>query len=162
MASIVISVYQNKNDKSKAYGKFYGRVKHTTMVDTQLLCENAAADSGIEEADVAIIFDALLKQIKEQLCSGHPIKVENLGTMKLGISSTGVSTEDIRKRKPDFDPTKEDIRKYLTSKMVKGAHFLFTPSDEIKTLLRSVKFQTDKSEWEDYMNSQDENDDDNG
>jgi hypothetical protein len=30
---------------------------------------------------------------------------------------------------------------------VKKAHILFTPTEEVKQLLRSVKFETDKTEW---------------
>ena len=162
MAQITICVYQNNNEHSDAYRKFYGRVKHSTEIDAKTLCAHTAKDSGIEESDVAIVFDALLKQIEEQLCNGHPIKVEGLGTMKVGISSTGVSENEIREKYPDFDPEVEDIRKYLNSRQVKGAHFLFVPSNEIKTLLRSVKFHTDKSEWEEYMETEQVNSEGNG
>lgn len=154
MAQITISVYQNKNPKLKAYGKFYGRVKHSTTIDVKTLCAHTAKDSGIEEAEVVTVFDAVLKQIEEQLCNGHPIKVEGLGTMKVGVSSKGVSEQDVKKKYPKFDPATEDICKYLSARQVKSAKFLFTPCEEIKTMLRGVKFQTDKSEWADYMNQQ--------
>lgn len=148
MSKISIVVYQNNNQYSPAYKKYYGRVKHSSTVDVQMLCNHVAMDSGIEVSNVAVVFDALLKQIKEQLCGGHPIKVDGLGSMKVGIKSKGVGAADVKKRYPNFDPEKEDIRKYLSARQVEGAHLLFTASDDIKTLLRAVKFETDKSEWE--------------
>ena len=167
MAQINISVYQNNNSYSSVFGKYFGRVKHSTVIDAKTLCAHTALDSGIEEAEVATVFDAVLKQIKEQLCNGHPIRLDDLGTMKIGIKSVGVSEADVKSKHPEFDPAKDDIRKYLSASQVKGAHFLFTPCEEVKRLLRGVKFVTDKSDWADYLNSlntetADEGDDNNG
>ena len=95
-----------------------------------------------------MVYDAEAKQIKELVCNGHAIKVEGLGTFKIGVSSKGVSEAEIQERHPEFDPTKDDIRKYLSAKQIKKARLLFTPCEEIKEALRAVKFETDKSEWE--------------
>ncbi len=158
MAKIKIGVYQNTNEKSLAYGKYYGQVMHTSAIDPETLCKHAAMDSGIEESHVALVYDALLKQMKEQLCNGHPIKVENLGTFKLGVSSEGWSVEDVQERYPKFDPTKDDIRKYLSAKQVKEAYILFAPCDTIKEALRSIKLESDKTEWQNVMAQEKEND----
>lgn len=64
----------------------------------------------------------------------------------------------VKARHPEFDPTKEDIRKYLSAKQVKKARLVFIPCQEIKEALRSVKFETDKSEWI----SDDNNNENNG
>ncbi len=154
MATVTISVYQNNNEQMRSYLKFYGRVKHEGIVDAKVICNHAARDSGIEESEVSTIFDAILKQIQEQLCMGRPIKVEGLGTLKIGFHSDGVSAADVQQKHPDFDPTTDDIRKYLVaSRQVKNPHLIFTPSDEIKTNLREIKFRTDKSDWADYMSN---------
>ena len=154
MATVTISVYQNNNEHMKSYQKFYGRVKHEDIVDVKVLCNHAARDSGIEEAEVSTSFDAILKQIQEQLCLGRPIKVEELGTLKIGFHSDGVSAADVQEKHPDFDPTTDDIRKYLVaSRQVKNPHLIFTPSDDIRNNLREVKFHTDKSDWADHLNN---------
>lgn len=162
MAIIKIRVYQNNNEHSNAYKKFYGRVKHTTEIDPKTLCSHAAKDSGIEESDVATVFEALFKQIEELLCNGHPIRVDGLGTMKLGVTSSGVAESEVIAKYPKYDPEKEDVRKYLTARQVKGVHLLFVPCEEIKTHLRSVKFQTDKTEWEEYMKTERADSNENG
>ena len=151
MAKVKISIYQNRNKKSKNYKQFYGRVKHNSTIEPATLCAHAANDSGIEEAKVAIVFEGVLKQMKEQLCLGHPITLDGMGTFKIGISSEGVSTEDVQRRYPQFDPETDDIRRYLSARQVKSAHLLFNPSVEVKTLLRAIKFETDKTEWASLM-----------
>lgn len=147
MAQVKIRVYQNNNTYSNAYGKFYGRVQHSTEIDVPTLCAHVAMDSGVEQAQVAIVFDAVAKQMKEQLCNGHPIKVEGIGTFKIGIQSEGWGPEEVRKIYKNFDPETEDIRKYLSARQVKKAYVLFMPTEEVKQMLRSVKFETDKTEW---------------
>ena len=147
MAQVRIRVYQNNNSYSQAYGKFYGRVLHSTEIDVPTLCAHVAMDSGVEQAQVAIVFDAVAKQMKEQLCNGHPIMVEGIGTFKVGISSEGWGETEVKKLYPNFDPEKEDIRKYLSARQVKKAYLLFAPTEEVKKMLRSVKFETDKTEW---------------
>lgn len=158
MSTIIISVYRNTNMESKAYNKFYGRVRHTSTIDVTTVCKHAAMDSGIEESQVVLINDAQQKQMKELLCNGHPIEVPELGTFKLGVSSVGLSVEDVKRRYPKFNPETDDIRLYLTANQVKEAHILFTPSDTIKNALRSIKMVTDKSDWQAPESA---NDDDN-
>lgn len=148
MSIIRIGVYQNNNQSSPAYKKFYGRVLHSETISSKALCAHAAKDSGIEESSISVVFDAFLKQFEEQLCGGHPIKVDWLGLFRLGVHSSGIGVNDVRKAHPEFDPDKEDIRKYVSARQVKSAHLLFTPCEEIKDLLRAVKFETDKSQWE--------------
>lgn len=157
MAKVKIGVYKNNNLKSLAYGKYYGCVNHTSAIDSTTLCKHAAMDSGIEESQVALIYDAQLKQMKEQLCNGHPIVVPELGTFKLGISSEGVSLADVRKRHPEFDPETEDIRKYLSAKQVKDVYILFTPCDSIKESLRGIKLETDKTIWQAQIENEKKN-----
>jgi predicted histone-like DNA-binding protein len=147
MGTIKIVIYQNRNKKSKNYKQFYGRVKHHSLIEPAVLCAHAAQDSGIEEAKVAIVFEGVLKQMKEQLCLGHPIILDEMGTFKIGVTSEGVTAEDVQRRYPQYDPETDDIRQYLSARQVKGAHLLFRPSTEVKTLLRSIKFDTDKTEW---------------
>ena len=148
MGKIKIKLYQNNNRKSDQYKFFYGRAYQATPIDESTLCEHAALDSNIEKSEIAMVYDAEAKQIKVLVCNGHAIKVEGLVTCKIGVSSKGVSEAEIQERHPEFDPTKDDIRKYLSAKQIKKARLLFTPCEEIKEALRSVKFETDKSEWE--------------
>lgn len=148
MSTVKIQVYRNNNEKSSAYGKYYGRVMHSPIIDVTTLCLHAAMDSGIEESQLSLVYDAQQKQMKELLCNGHTIEVEGLGTFKLGVCSEGVTVADVQRRYPQFNPETDDIRRYLTANQVKSAHILFTPCESIKSALRAIKLVTDKTEWE--------------
>jgi len=158
MGKIIIELYQNNNRKSDNYQFFYGRARKASPVDATTLSEHAASDSSIEASEIANIYDAQFKQIKELACNGHAIKLEGWGTFKISVSSKGISEAEIQERHPEYDPAKDDIRKYLSARQVKKARLLFIPCQEIKDALRSVKFETDKSEWI----SDDDNDNNNG
>ena len=147
MGKLIIELYQNNNEKSDNYKNFYGRVRKATSVDANTLGEHAANDSNIEASEIANIYDAEFKQIQELACNGHAIRLDGWGTFKLSVSSKGISEAEVIARHPEFDPTKDDIRKYLSANQVKKAKLVFTPCQEIKDALRSVKFETDKSEW---------------
>ena len=161
MAKVTIKVYQILNTKSAAYGKYYGRVHQNSIIEPETLCKHAAMDSGIEQSEIAVVSDAVMKQLNELLFNGHPIKVTGLGTFKLGISSEGVSAADVQHRYPEFDPSKDDIRKYLSTKQVKKVFIHFTPSETIKAALRAVKVETDKTEWAAQMALEKENNNNN-
>ena len=147
MGKVRIKIYQNKNSKAQAYKKFYGKVQHSSTIDASTLCEHAAMDSGIERSLVPTVYDAQLKQMKELLCNGHAIKVDSLGTFKLGVESEGVTAAEVHERYPRFNPETDDIRKYWSARQVKRSRLLFTPCAEIKAALRSVKYETDKTDW---------------
>jgi len=147
MSKIKIRVYQNHNRNSKSYKKYFGRVQHSSTVDSTTLCLHAAMDSGIESTAIAQVYDAQQKQMKEQLFNGHTIVIPELGTFKIGVASEGLSVADVQERYPQFDPETEDIRKYLSARQVKKAYLLFTPCAAIKEALRAIKFETDKVEW---------------
>lgn len=146
MAQVRIRVYQN-NKFSSAYGKFYGRVQHSTEISVEKLCAYVAMDSGVEQAQVAIVFDAVAKQIKEQLCNGHPIKVEGIGTFKVGISSGGWGVEEVKELYPSFNLEKDDIRKCLSAsdfragKDIEKIRLILLPDKEIKKELKNMKFE---------------------
>jgi len=147
MGKIIIKLYQNNNEKSDIYKQFFGRVRHATTIDKQTLAEHAAADSQIEASDIATVYEAQFKQIQQMVCYGHAIQVDGLGVFKLSISSEGISPEEVQRRHPEYDPEKDDIRDFLNARQVKNARLLFIPSKEIKEALRSIKFETRKSEW---------------
>ena len=147
MGKIIIKLYQNNNEKSDVYKQFFGRVHHATTIDKYTLGEYVAADSQVEASDVVAVYEAQFKQIQQMVCNGHAIQVEGLGVFKLSVSSEGVSPEEVQRRNPKYDPQKDDIRDFLNARQVKKARLLFIPSKEIKEALRSVKFETRKSEW---------------
>ena len=87
-----IRLYQNKNKKSKAYGKYYGRVKATKTLNTTQLAQHIAEHGSIITEDVLLsTINKMTKCIKELLKDGKNVKLDGLGTFYLSVTSTGDS-----------------------------------------------------------------------
>ena len=125
MAKVTIEVYQILNTKSPAYGKFFGRVRQNSTIESATLCKHAAMDSGIEEGEVAMVSDAVLKQVKELLLNGHPIRIPHLGLLKMSVNSKGTTS----------------VSEYNAGHEITNIHLVFTPDAEIKAELESLKFE---------------------
>ena len=84
MGKVMISVYQNKNDKSAAYGKYYGRIVHTETLNTRKLAKHIAEHGSVYTQDV--VEGVLTKAeacIVEMLLESKKVKLEGLGTFYL-------------------------------------------------------------------------------
>ena len=87
-----LRLYQNKNKKSKAYGKYYGRVKATKTLNTTQLAQHIAEHGSIITEDVLLsTINKMTKCIKELLKDGKNVKLDGLGTFYLSVTSTGDS-----------------------------------------------------------------------
>ena len=125
MGRMKVTPYQNTNDKSSAFGKWFMRAKHYGTLTVEDLSNHIAWDSKVERTTVTQITKAVVKQMKELLMNGHPIRVPHLGLLKVQVSSEGAEKE-------------ED---YNASKHIKNAHLILIPTVEIKEELRKMKFE---------------------
>jgi len=92
-------------------GKWYARAVPTGCVETKELAEIMQRNCTVKKADIVAVIAELVDTMREQLQQSHRVKLEGLGSFKLGLTSTGAATA------ADFD-----IRKN-----VKGVHVVFTP-----------------------------------
>ena len=104
-----VTPYQNKNDKmTKAYGKWFMRAKPYGVLSMEDLSNHISMDSKVERTMVSQIAKAVVKQMRELLMNGHPIRIPHLGLLKVQVSTEGEIKEEMRKMKfeKDYDPTK--------------------------------------------------------
>lgn len=116
--------YQNNNAFSKAYSKWFFRPFYEVPLNVDDLAEHIAKDSKLERSKVSTITSAIMKQMGELLCNGHPIRVPHLGLMKLGATSKGVET----------------LKEYNAGTEITDLYVLLTPNKEIKNAIRGIKF----------------------
>ena len=84
MSKIIYDVYQNKNEDSSAFGKYYGRIVHTETLNTRKLARHIAEHGSVYTQDV--VEGVLTKAeacIVEMLLESKKIKLEGLGTFYL-------------------------------------------------------------------------------
>lgn len=115
----------NPNDKNapkKWYATSIGEKAQTTKAMTRAATENTTTAPIEMEASL----DLLGKYAVQQLQQGHIVKVGDLGTIRVLISSEGV----------------EDITDFNAATMIKNARIQFTPSKEFREqVLNGLQFQ---------------------
>lgn len=123
---VLVKVTQNKNDKTAAYGKWYGRVVATKTMSYQELCKHMSEHNSIYGEDVCLgVANKLQNCMLEQLLEGKKVQFGELGTFYLSIKSTGADKEEdfnlgqnINGLFLCFAPSRTDVNN-LSSKMLK-------------------------------------------
>ena len=106
MGTITIKRYQNTNEKlPKCYKKWYGKVVHRGTMSTDELANHIMKHGSVYTDDVVLgVTRKLMHCIAEQLAEGYKVKLDGIGTLYLGASSTGVDYPE------DFDISRNITR----------------------------------------------------
>ena len=110
--ALEINLHQNKNTKSMAHNKWYGRVVRKETLSTRGLCQHIENHGSIYTSDVvAGVIAALRRCIPELIAQGVAVQLDGLGTFYPSLESAGAD-------KPE---------NYSTNEHVKGVHVRFLP-----------------------------------
>ena len=99
----------NPRDKEAA-PKFYGRVQANGDVSIREMSERIQQTCTVHKADVQAVLLALEDVITDALKGGEIVRLGDLGTLQIGISSKGAVTEEeydaslIKKARINFRP----------------------------------------------------------
>ena len=99
----------NPRDKEAA-PKYYGRVQANGDVNIREMSERIQQSCTVHKADVQAVLLALEDCISDALKNGEIVRLGDLGTFQIGISSKGAETEEaydvslIRKTRINFRP----------------------------------------------------------
>ena len=123
---VLVKVTQNKNDKSPAFGKWYGRVVATKTMSYQELCKHMSEHNSVYGEDVCLgVANKLQNCMLEQLLEGKKVQFGELGTFYLSVKSSGADKEEdynlgvnINGLFLCFAPSRTDVNN-LSSKMLK-------------------------------------------
>ena len=81
---------QNKNDESTAYGKWFATaVYDQRFIETDDLANFIQAQASVKKSDVKAVLDELGGAMKHFFELGQKVKLEGIGTFKVGFSSIG-------------------------------------------------------------------------
>lgn len=114
--------------------KWYAIAQSTGSAGMSELCMLIAARSTVSSADVKAVLDNLIFVIDFQLKSGRTVRLGELGSFRLSVSSKGVND-------------KEDF----TSSLLKAPKIIFTPGAALRETRLNAKFTlvSEKTEAED-------------
>lgn len=80
--------------------------------------------STVNGADIRAVLYALVDVMEFSLSEGQIVRLGDLGSLRVSLSSEGKSKEQ-----------------EVSSASIKGAKLIFTPSDKIKKMLTSLKYE---------------------
>ena len=112
----------NPRDKDAA-PKYYGHVQASGDIDLREMAERIQATCTVHKSDVFAVLVALEDVITDALKSGEIVRLGDLGTLQIGISSKGAATED------DYSET-----------LIKKARINFRPGSALAGILTNLTF----------------------
>ena len=123
---VLVKVTKNNNEKTAAFGKWYGRVVSTKTMTYQELCKHMSEHNSVYGEDVCLgVANKLQNCMLEQLLEGKKVQFGELGTFYLSVKSTGTTKEsdfnlgsNIQGLFLCFAPSRTDVNN-LSSKMLK-------------------------------------------
>ena len=127
MAKILYEVKQNKVDKSKAYGKWFGYVKSLETMNTRKLAKHISEHGSVYTQDVVFgVLEKFRSCLVEMLLDSKKVKIDGLGTFYCTIEN----------QKGGADKKE----KFNVSTHLKALHIRFMPEQEQEMNISSREF----------------------
>lgn len=118
-----VSPRVNPSDRD-ASPKYYGHVQASGDINLREMAERIQSTCTVHKSDVFAVLVALEDVITEALKSGEIVRLGDLGTFQIGISSKGAATEE------DY-----------TDALIKKTRINFRPSSALMGALSGLTFQ---------------------
>jgi predicted histone-like DNA-binding protein len=123
--SVQYKVIERVNPRDTALPKkFYAKIINGDNTSFDELAEVISKVSNLNYGSVLGTLGTLMEVVEIQLIHGRQVRLSNLGTLFLTISSDGVDSED-----------------QFQSANITGANIRFRPSARLKKLARNLKYE---------------------
>ena len=119
--------------------KFYGNVKSSGDINIREMAERIQQSCTVTKADVYAVLVALEDVISESIQKGEIVRLMDIGTLRVGISTKGALTED------KFDDS-----------LIKKTRILFRPGSILQNALANLNFTKVKRVEEEEKDSGEE------
>ncbi len=120
---LIYQKYQNKNEQSTAYNKWYGRVVINETVGIEELAQRMQDNCTVKRADILAVLSELGPTVRDLLQDSKRVTIPYLGAFKLGISTTGA----------------ESPSKFTVKDNIKSVHVIFQPETHVTVDGKRVK-----------------------
>ena len=122
--SMSYSVVVRKNPlKKDEPGKYYALAQASGELDFEEMCEAITSRTTCTETDVRAALAGIIYEAKRALKAGRIVRLGDLGSLQMGISSKGVEKEE------DF-----------SASMIKKAHINFRPGKGLTNMAKTVAY----------------------
>lgn len=109
-----------KNDPAK----YYAQVQTSNVQDFKTLTRAVSDSCTVTSSDSKAVLDAFMNQMLRALASGEIVRLNDLGSFRLSVSSKGTESE-----------------KEFKAHMITKARIIFTPCKELKEMLKTLSFE---------------------
>lgn len=104
--------------------KFYASANISGEKSLEALTKDIEKISTVSGADIRAVLYGLVDVMQSALANGEAVRLGELGSLRVNISSEGKATE-----------------KEVTAASIKGAKVIFTPGKQIKNMLETLEYQ---------------------
>jgi len=104
--------------------KYYLTTISQGSIDLKRMAERIAYQSTLTPGDCYNVLSALEKNVIEELSEGRIVRLGELGTFRISISSEGKETS-----------------KELNPAVIRKARILYRPAESMRAMLRNLKFR---------------------
>ena len=121
--SVFYRLHQDKSKNTTRTGKWYARMVPMSIVNTRQLTEIMQRNCTVKKSDILAVLDELVETMRDQLQDSKRVKLDGLGSFKIGVSSIGAATAN----------------EFSAANHIKGMHIVFTPERTQDSTGKSVK-----------------------
>jgi len=109
--------------------KFYATPVMEGSINLKKLAQRIAGQCTVRPADCYAVLTALETNVVEALAEGKIVKMGDLGTLRLSLSSEGKMAEE-----------------EVNDKAIKSARILYRPGEGMRDMLGTIKYQKEPKE----------------
>jgi len=85
--AVLYRIYQNNNESSKTYGKWYARSVMLDTLKTDEVADLIQQNCTVKKSDVVAVLKELVDIMQEYLGRSYAVKLDGLGTFKIGLKT---------------------------------------------------------------------------
>ncbi len=90
---ISYKLMKNNNASSANYGRYYAKAVHTDTVGLDVLAERIQRNCTAKKSDCVAVLTELVEVLKDELMASHVVKIDGLGSFKVGLKSKYAKTD---------------------------------------------------------------------
>ena len=90
--AVIYKIYKNNNKKNAGFGKFYARAMHSGTTNLDDIAAIIERNCSMKKSDVKAVLTELVEVMTAQIQDSKRVKLDGLGTFKIGISTKGAES----------------------------------------------------------------------
>ena len=115
--AVKYKLMQNGDEDSAYFGQYYAKAVHTDEINLEKVAERVQRNCSMKKSDCLAVLTELVEVMKDELQASHSVRIDGLGTFKVGIKGSYAKTaaafnpaKNISGYKVNFRPSFTTVR----------------------------------------------------